>query len=98
MHQKTQQRNIFIGSSLLLALLAGTIFGSFRLRLRQSRLLSEQAAAFQEQRIQELEKDQRLLALSAMIEGQEQERMRIAKDLHDGMGCSQPLKRILARS
>ena len=37
-------------------------------------------------RIKELEKDKQLFAIDAMLKGQEEERSRIAKDLHDGLG------------
>lgn len=84
--QKTQERNIWLGSSVFLALLAISIFGGARQRIRQRELLAAQEAAIQEEKIQRLEQEKRLLALSSMIEGQEQERRRIAKDLHDGMG------------
>lgn len=84
--QKTQERNIWLGSSVFLALLGLLVFGGLRQRLRQRELLANQEAALQEQRIQQLEQEKTLLAMSSMIEGQEQERQRIAKDLHDGMG------------
>ncbi len=41
---------------------------------------------FQQQQITELEKDKQLLAIDAMLKGQEEERSRLAKDLHDGLG------------
>jgi two-component system, NarL family, sensor kinase len=37
-------------------------------------------------KISELEKDKQILAIDAMLKGQEEERSRIAKDLHDGLG------------
>jgi two-component system, NarL family, sensor kinase len=40
----------------------------------------------QQQQIAELEKEKQLLAAEAVLEGQEQERIRLAKDLHDGLG------------
>lgn len=86
LRQKTQERNIWLGSSVFLALLGLLIFGGLRQRLHQRELLANQEAALQEQRIQQLEQEKTLLAMSSMIEGQEQERQRIAKDLHDGMG------------
>ena len=84
--QKTQERNIWLGSSVFLALLAISIFSAARQRIRQRELLTAQEKAIQDEKIQRLEQEKRLLALSAMIDGQEQERRRIAKDLHDGMG------------
>ena len=40
----------------------------------------------QQQRIRELEKDKQLVAVDSMLKGQEEERSRLAKDLHDGLG------------
>lgn len=47
-------------------------------------LLSE--AALREQKIIELEKEKQLLATRSVLLGQEEERKRLAKDLHDGLG------------
>ena len=49
---------------------------------RQQKLISHQQAVIAQQQIRELE----LKSLQAMIEGQEGERSRIARDLHDGLG------------
>ncbi len=86
LNQKTQQRNILLGSSVLLGILAIAIFFGLRLRLRTNEKLATQGQQLQEQRILQLQQEQKLLAFNAMIEGQEQERLRIAKDLHDGLG------------
>ncbi|WP_162915369.1 tetratricopeptide repeat-containing sensor histidine kinase [Paraflavitalea soli] len=40
----------------------------------------------QQQRINELETEQQLTAAEAVLKGEEQERTRLAKDLHDGLG------------
>lgn len=40
----------------------------------------------QQQRITELETEKQLLATQSLLKGQEEERSRIAKDLHDGLG------------
>lgn len=40
----------------------------------------------QQQRITELEKEKQLAATEAVLKGEEQERTRLAKDLHDGLG------------
>jgi signal transduction histidine kinase len=40
----------------------------------------------QNQQIRELEKDKQLVAVDSMLKGQEDERSRLAKDLHDGLG------------
>lgn len=86
LNQKTQQRNFFIMATLVMALMAVLIFLGYRQRLNANRQLSQQASEIQAQKIRQLEQDNQLLSLNAMIEGQESERMRIAQDLHDGIG------------
>jgi len=84
--QKTQQRNFLFGGSLLLFLLGGTIVLGLRNRMKTNRKLAAQENALQEQRIQQLEQEKKLLSYTAMLEGQEAERKRIAQDLHDSLG------------
>ncbi|GJM35937.1 MAG: hypothetical protein DHS20C18_49380 [Saprospiraceae bacterium] len=84
--QKTQERNVLLGSSILLALLATAIFVGFRQRIETNKKLTDQATQIQEQRIRQLEQEKKLITLNAMLEGQENERSRIAQDLHDGLG------------
>ena len=45
-----------------------------------------QRQKIQQQRISELEKTRQLTATEAILKGEEQERSRLAKDLHDGLG------------
>ena len=45
-----------------------------------------QKKKLQQQRISELEKEKQLTATEAVLKGEEQERTRLAKDLHDGLG------------
>ncbi len=45
-----------------------------------------QKQRLQQQHIRELEKDKILVAVDALMKGQEDERSRLAKDLHDGLG------------
>ncbi len=80
---KSKARNrLLISSSLgLLALLA---LGYRNFKNKQK--VSAQQHELQKQKIAELEKDKQLLAIDAMLKGQEEERSRIAKDLHDGLG------------
>lgn len=46
----------------------------------------QQKQKLQQHRITELETEQKLLATEAVLQGEEQERTRLAKDLHDGLG------------
>lgn len=45
-----------------------------------------QRQRLQQQRINELETEKKLAATEAVLKGEEQERTRLAKDLHDGLG------------
>jgi tetratricopeptide (TPR) repeat protein len=84
--QKTQERNALLIAALLLAILAVLIFLVLRQRLLANRRMAEQEQALQEQRILQLEQENRLSAMQSVIQGQEQERSRIASDLHDSLG------------
>lgn len=86
LNEQTRQRNIFLFGAIGLALFAITIFFSLQGRIRANKKIAEQTEAIQHKEIIELQQQNKLLALSSMIEGQEAERMRIAKDLHDGLG------------
>lgn len=46
----------------------------------------QQKQKLQQHRINELETEQKLMATEAVLKGEEQERTRLAKDLHDGLG------------
>lgn len=85
-NNKTNQRNMLIATSLILFLLGGSVFYILNQRNRNNQLIAEKNAEIQRQQILELEKTNRLNSLDAMITGQEEERKRIAKDLHDGLG------------
>jgi len=53
---------------------------------RNKQKLSKQEKELHEQQIERLRKEQQLNFFNAMIQGQEQERKRLASDLHDGLG------------
>jgi two-component system NarL family sensor kinase len=53
---------------------------------RQKKKLLLADTMLQQQRISELEKEKQLLAAQAVLQGQVEERTRLAKDLHDGLG------------
>lgn len=73
-----------IGGAILLTLLFFTLLRISR--LRNKNLISKQNENQQKQRIKELIKEKELEAINAMVEGQENERTRIARDLHDRLG------------
>lgn len=80
--QKTTLNYILVSSIGVLVLFA---FLAYR-NLRHRQLLVKQQDQLKEQRISELEKDKQLIAVDSMLKGQEEERARLAKDLHDGLG------------
>jgi signal transduction histidine kinase len=80
--QKSTLNYILIGS--LAALLIVSFLGYRNFRHRQQ--LAKQQDELQQQRIRELEKDRQLIAVDSLLKGQEEERSRLAKDLHDGLG------------
>ncbi len=84
--QKTQERNALLIAALLLVILAMLIFLGLRQRLLANRRMAAQEQTLQEQRILQLEQENRLSAMQSVIQGQEQERSRIANDLHDSLG------------
>ncbi|MFD1141812.1 sensor histidine kinase [Larkinella insperata] len=71
--------NLMLAGGLLISVLGvfALIFGR-----RQQKLINHQQTVIAQQQIRDLE----LKSLQAMIEGQESERSRIARDLHDGLG------------
>jgi signal transduction histidine kinase len=80
--QKSFLNYVFIASIGVLLLLGYLGYNNFR----KGKQLYSQRQALQDQKIIELEKNKQLLTVDAMLKGQEEERSRIAKDLHDGVG------------
>ena len=73
--KKSAFNKILTGSAIASILFSLLAFRNFKNRQKLQTL-----------KITELEKDKQLLAIDAMLKGQEEERSRIAKDLHDGLG------------
>lgn len=75
-------RNYLIGGFSSLTILAFLLWN--RLKLKTS--LQKNQLELQQKEIDSLEQKQQLIAMDYMVQGQEEERKRIAKDLHDGLG------------
>ncbi len=71
-----------IGAVVVLLLLAFL----YNKNYRQKKKLLTADAVLKEQRITELENEKQLSATRSVLQGQEEERSRLAKDLHDGLG------------
>jgi two-component system, NarL family, sensor kinase len=65
--------------------LAGVVVSTFIISVLLY-LNHRQKQRLQRQRIQELETEKKLTVVEAVLRGEEQERARLAKDLHDGLG------------
>lgn len=84
--KENRQKNLIIIGAVAIGLLLLTALFFYRKRLKYQKTITQQTKAIQQQKIIELEQKNKLLALNSMIEGQEAERLRIAKDLHDSLG------------
>ena len=73
---------LLAGGLILILIIAVSIFRNFKQRQK----LSEKEKELQKQKIIELEKAHQMLAMQSIIQGQEEERSRLARDLHDGVG------------
>jgi signal transduction histidine kinase len=82
---KAKQRLILALCTILGLILIG-VYTIYNRRLKHQQEMNAKDIQINLQKIQQLEKDNKLLALNSMIEGQEAERLRIAQDLHDGLG------------
>lgn len=84
--EKSRQTNwvLFVLFMFGIFLLLLIIF--FRKRIKYQKTIATQNYELQRQKITELQQKNKLASLNSMIEGQEAERLRIAKDLHDSLG------------
>lgn len=80
------QRNkiLLTGGIISAALLL--LMGLLYRQSRHKRLIAEKDAILQQEQVKFLERQQQVVSLQSMVNGQETERTRIAKDLHDGLG------------
>lgn len=75
LNQKNALNYMLIGSAAVLLVISLLGYRNYRHRQR-----------LQQAKIDELETDKKLAATEAILKGEEQERTRLAKDLHDGLG------------
>jgi two-component system NarL family sensor kinase len=80
--QKSLLNTIFIVAFVAIFITAFLLYRNFR----HVQKLNKQESWIHHQKINQLENEKHLLAVEAMLKGQEEERTRLAKDLHDGLG------------
>ncbi|HYF32082.1 MAG TPA: tetratricopeptide repeat protein [Chitinophagaceae bacterium] len=81
--RQQQLLNYSLGGAIVALCVIG--FVSFH-GYRSKQKVMEQEKVLQQQQIAQLEKDRQLAATQAVLQGQEEERTRLAKDLHDSLG------------
>jgi signal transduction histidine kinase len=79
LQKKNNESNIFLFSGIGSIVVLLLIFAYHKNAHRKNKIIAEQ-------RIKQLEEEKKLLAARSIVVGQEQERKRIAKELHDGLG------------
>jgi two-component system, NarL family, sensor kinase len=75
LRQKNVMNYVLAGSAVIILIVSIISYRAYR-----------QKQKLQQQRISQLEKEKQLTATEAVLKGEEQERTRLAKDLHDGLG------------
>lgn len=81
-NRRTTERNILVMAAVLLAVLSVLLYNN----LRHRRKLARQEEQIHAKRVNELLRDNEVKVLNAVVNGQESERQRVAKDLHDRLG------------
>ena len=85
-HLSLRQKNLLIYGLLTLLILAGILGFVYYRYTQQKQRLAQQESQLKEQKIKQLEQEKQLSAVDGMLRGQEEERSRLARDLHDGLG------------
>ncbi len=85
---KQQKRALFVLGSLLALLVIGIyyIIRFYKEKIKTALIIDEQNQKINEQRINELQDKIQINSMQSMLSGQEIERERISKDLHDSLG------------
>jgi two-component system, NarL family, sensor kinase len=86
LNSEKRERNFLIYALCGLILLSSAMAYAIFRTIRSKKIIAEQTLAIKEQQIKELEKERQLLATKSVLQGEESERSRMARDLHDGLG------------
>lgn len=87
--ESSQQQNRMLLTGLSGLFVATLIIGFLALKnTRKKRIIAQQNEKLEKQHVEKLLKEQELIGINAMLEGQEKEREKIAEELHDTIGSS----------
>jgi two-component system, NarL family, sensor kinase len=84
LEKKKKNQFIFLLISVIILLVLTGIYIIYT--IRRKRIIAELASEIKDQKILQLEKDHQIKAAHAVLEGEEKERGRLSRDLHDGLG------------
>lgn len=73
-------------SAVIMLIVSYIIIRSYQQRLNSNQIISQQNEEINRRKISELESNRKIESISSMLQGQEVERERIARDLHDSLG------------
>ena len=83
--QKVVSYALIVGAVIML-IVTYIIIRSYQSRLNANQIIAMQNEELNRRKISELETQQKIETINSMLQGQEAERERIARDLHDGLG------------
>jgi signal transduction histidine kinase len=95
---KENQRNILIILAILLLVIVVLVSVNYTQKLRNEHLKLQQERSAYQQQIQDMLNAEELKTITAMLEGQDRERQRLARDLHDRVGSMLSATKLYFRS
>ena len=85
-HEKKDRKSQLLLSLAVIAVLSLVAIITI-MRLQHRKKMAARREAAHRAELEKIEKEKQLSNYTALMEGQEQERRRLARDLHDGLGC-----------
>lgn len=86
LQQEKTLRNAFLIGFIFLIIIMFLLIWNHRQKIKAREILARKNDEIHQQRIKDLKRKQKIIAMDSMINGQEKERKRVAQDLHDGLG------------
>ncbi len=83
--EASKRKQLLTGFILAVLFLVSILFFYWK-KLSYQKTIAKKEEEINHQKIKQLSQENKLVAMNSMMEGQENERMRIAQDLHDGLG------------